>query len=235
LFRCDLGGPDWPTSVLCGILRLKLLPIMVGTLPIIFLIIPTVLSGALMYMGAEVNADGSPKFVWATTVGAVCTTFTAVVQFGSMMVAAYYLEQVSTTRIDEINAILPDEEVDAADEREKHSNDVYSKVTQWRVVPFWAKVILLLSLITMVISCYTVQLFSNLCFVDYGLTSSIEKDLDGDVTNLALPLGRLACLLFLVSCSLLLVFSTWAKRAHEGELNKELLKNNQHSEALIDE
>ena len=40
-----VGGPDWPTSVLCGILDLPILPILVGTLPVIIIIVPTVLSG----------------------------------------------------------------------------------------------------------------------------------------------------------------------------------------------
>jgi hypothetical protein len=31
--------------VLCGILDLKLLPILVGTLPVILIVVPTVLSG----------------------------------------------------------------------------------------------------------------------------------------------------------------------------------------------
>ena len=39
------GGPDWPTSVLCGIMGLDLLPVLLGTLPIITLILPTVLTG----------------------------------------------------------------------------------------------------------------------------------------------------------------------------------------------
>merc|ERR1712238_315662 len=29
-----VGGPDWPTSVLCGIMDLPLLPVLFGTLPL---------------------------------------------------------------------------------------------------------------------------------------------------------------------------------------------------------
>merc|ERR1711871_1744195 len=41
------GGPDWPTSVLTGILRLNLASMLCGSMPIIFLIVPTVAAGAL--------------------------------------------------------------------------------------------------------------------------------------------------------------------------------------------
>lgn len=39
------GGPDWPTSVLCGLLRCSLLQIEIGTFPIILFIAPCVCTG----------------------------------------------------------------------------------------------------------------------------------------------------------------------------------------------
>ena len=39
------GGPDWPTSVLTGILGLSLTQMLVGTMPIFFLIAPCVCAG----------------------------------------------------------------------------------------------------------------------------------------------------------------------------------------------
>ena len=44
-----VAGPDWPTSVLCGILRLNVPAMLLGTLPVILVsIIPQVLVGALL-------------------------------------------------------------------------------------------------------------------------------------------------------------------------------------------
>ncbi len=40
------GGPDWPTSVLCGILRCPISQILIGTAPIFFFVVPTVCTGA---------------------------------------------------------------------------------------------------------------------------------------------------------------------------------------------
>jgi hypothetical protein len=42
------GGPDWPTSVLAGILKLSLMQCLIGTLPCFFLSSATVIAGAMM-------------------------------------------------------------------------------------------------------------------------------------------------------------------------------------------
>ena len=43
-----VGGPDWPTSVTVGILRLPLIPILIGTLPVSLLVVPLSLCGSFM-------------------------------------------------------------------------------------------------------------------------------------------------------------------------------------------
>jgi hypothetical protein len=42
------GGPDWPTSVLTGIMRLRLLDMLVGSVPVVLLVAPCVCAGAFM-------------------------------------------------------------------------------------------------------------------------------------------------------------------------------------------
>lgn len=42
------GGPDWPTSVLTGILKLSVFKMLFGTIPVIFLVFPCVMSGAFV-------------------------------------------------------------------------------------------------------------------------------------------------------------------------------------------
>ena len=48
-----LGGPDWPTSVLTGILRLNVCSMLVGSSPFFFLNTPTVIGGAFQLRTAE--------------------------------------------------------------------------------------------------------------------------------------------------------------------------------------
>jgi hypothetical protein len=48
-----VGGPDWPTAVLCGILGLSQIKILIGTTPVLIPIILCVLSGGSMVKQAE--------------------------------------------------------------------------------------------------------------------------------------------------------------------------------------
>jgi hypothetical protein len=205
-----VGGPDWPTSVLCGIMDLPLLPILVGTLPIVFLITPTLLTGSFTYLASVRTEDGQAEYAWAGTATAVCAAITGLVQFGSMVVAAFFLEQTVADRKDELDAIPIDEEVKKADEKDEAFNEAYEEVTEWDQVPFLARQCLLISLGLMIICCYVVQLFASRCFVEYELTYTIDTHLDGDWKNIVRPLGLVSIIIFLVSIVFLLFFTSWA-------------------------
>merc|ERR1740129_2650112 len=43
-----VGGPDWPTSVTCGILQLNIGQMLLGTVPVIIVLSPCVLAGAFL-------------------------------------------------------------------------------------------------------------------------------------------------------------------------------------------
>jgi len=212
-----IGGPDWPTSVLCGIMNLPLIPILIGTLPIILLILPTLLTGSFLYM-SNLIVDDQQEFPWATTMATVCAAITALVQFGSMIVAAFYLENVISTREDDLKSIPIDQEVEDADEKLIELNKAYEEVTQWHLVPMAAKITLSLSLACMIICCYMVQLFADNCFVEYQLTYTIDKHLDGDWKNIVLRPGAVSLILFAISVVLQQVFTTWANRVARKQI-----------------
>eukprot|EP00574_Skeletonema_japonicum_P004095 CAMPEP_0201726112 /NCGR_PEP_ID=MMETSP0593-20130828/9275_1 /ASSEMBLY_ACC=CAM_ASM_000672 /TAXON_ID=267983 /ORGANISM="Skeletonema japonicum, Strain CCMP2506" /LENGTH=1129 /DNA_ID=CAMNT_0048217581 /DNA_START=41 /DNA_END=3430 /DNA_ORIENTATION=+ len=206
-----IGGPDWPTSVLCGILRLSLPQIILGTIPIVLLILPTCVTGALLYMASLKDESGNPEFSWAGTVSTITASLTALVQFGSMIVAAYYLEQAADKRMDDVAAIEDDAEVKQADDEAAHLNKCYREVTEWEKIPVFPKLLIRSSLACIIIGCYIVQLFSSRCFTEHTLTDSIDDNLQGRVGNLFLPLGWVATGLFSTSIVLLYVFSSWGK------------------------
>merc|ERR1719356_987785 len=116
-------------------MRLYLPQIMLGTLPIVLLIMPTCLSGAFLYMASLETDDGNPEFPWAATISTITLAATAIVQFGSMIIAAYYLERTATNHSDEIEEIRDDIEVKEADDKAKHLRKCYRDVTQWAVLP----------------------------------------------------------------------------------------------------
>ena len=208
-------------------MRLELAQIIIGTTPIIFLIFPTCLTGALMYMSSLETYNGNPVYPWASSVTTVTASLTAMVQFGSMLVAAYYLEQTATQRSEQAKELGDDEEVKAADEKDKYMNKCYRDVTQWNIVPSIWKAVLLLSLGCIITSCYLVQFFSEYCFIPHSLTDSVEDNLGGNVGNMFLPVGWMAVGLFTASIIFLGFFARW------GNKKARQLANSASSDPLV--
>eukprot|EP00591_Stephanopyxis_turris_P006732 CAMPEP_0195513582 /NCGR_PEP_ID=MMETSP0794_2-20130614/5207_1 /TAXON_ID=515487 /ORGANISM="Stephanopyxis turris, Strain CCMP 815" /LENGTH=100 /DNA_ID=CAMNT_0040641631 /DNA_START=51 /DNA_END=350 /DNA_ORIENTATION=- len=99
------------------------------------------LTGSFAYM-ASLKNDGIPEYPWAGTVGTIFAAITAIVQFGSMLVAAYYLERVTNTRQQELEQIPIDKEVKQAEDAMAYSNEIYTDITRWKHVPIFAKMLL---------------------------------------------------------------------------------------------
>lgn len=204
------GGPDWPTSVLCGIMGLPVLPVLIGTIPVAALVVPTVLAGSFTYMSSMHLEDGNPEFPWAGIAATISTAMSAVVLFGFMLLAAYYVEQTMSLKANELSAMPYDKEVKEADDADIAINEAYQEVTQWRELPTAAQILLLISLACMITSCYMIQLFQNDSFAEYQLTYNIKDHLNGDWKNLVKPIGLVAILLFLASMFFLMIFRCWA-------------------------
>eukprot|EP00427_Karlodinium_veneficum_P006539 CAMPEP_0169178254 /NCGR_PEP_ID=MMETSP1015-20121227/66961_1 /TAXON_ID=342587 /ORGANISM="Karlodinium micrum, Strain CCMP2283" /LENGTH=800 /DNA_ID=CAMNT_0009253127 /DNA_START=56 /DNA_END=2458 /DNA_ORIENTATION=+ len=101
-----VGGPDWPTSVLCGILRINLLQCCIGTLPVIFVSTPCVVAGAFMSNPA-LETEDSRRLSGVTTPAptdkegeiwdTLSTTALAgsfLVQLAGMVLALYFIQEV---------------------------------------------------------------------------------------------------------------------------------------------
>ena len=261
-----IGGPDWPTSVLCGefififgscksngskyvltwnkiflgIMGLDLIPILIGTLPVVLLVIPTVLSGTFAYMQGIEEDDGLQKYPWAgkffisksctydfcislkkfillnhflviiDTMAAVSAATAGCVMFYMMFTAASSANDALMNHQDDIDQIPLDEEVMMAELAAERANKVYYEVIQWEKVPLILKASLILSVVLTTLSCYILAIFNSDCFEEYDLLYTIEDNLDGDWTNLIKYRGRFALLMFCFALVLLIVFKWWA-------------------------
>ncbi len=187
------------------------MPVLVGTIPVLALIAPTVLAGSFTYLASLKGDNGEPEYGWASTANTVSLAVAALVLFGFMLSAAYYVELTVRERKDEIDEIPIDEEVKKYDDEQVASVEAYKEATQWHLVPYWAKFILMCALITIISSCYMMQLFYEDAFTAYQLTYTIDEHLDGDWKNLVKPLGTIGLILFVASMVLLILFNCWAK------------------------
>jgi len=221
-----VGGPDWPTSVLCGIMRLSWPQIMLGTLPVFFLIVPTVLAGTFVWMaGLEMCSekdiaeglceylDPSPKYDYASTLSAIFLAGAATVQSGSMVVATIYLEAAMRTRKGELDAIPIDKEVEEADKKNEVTNIIRNEVTQWHLVPFIMKANLVLGASSIMICCYLVSVIGG-CFEVFQLGGgyTFSGTLGGNVFNLFLRNGVIAMSAFVASGLFLLIHMKWTNK-----------------------
>lgn len=205
-----VGGPDWPVSVLCGILNLPLFPILMGTQPVIALVLPSALAGSFAYMGSIVDENGLAKYSWADTMAAVASACIAASIFTFMMLAAGAVKETFDKRRDEIDAIPIDEEVQKADDMAAKKEEAYSEAVAWANVPIWAK-LSLISAVGCMISCFFIlSRFSEQCFAEYDLMYTIDEHLDGQWHNLVLPLGWYALLLTGIATVFLVIFKSWA-------------------------
>lgn len=144
------------------------------------------------------------------TMGAVASAVAAGVMFAFSLSAAGAVKNTLQNDKDLIESIPLDEEVKKADEELEKKNSVYTRVTIWNTIPIGMRLILILALLTMMGCCDLLVFFNAQCFQEYDLMYTIQQNLGGNWTNIVLPLGRVALLLFAISYGLLYTFESWA-------------------------
>lgn len=131
-----VGGPDWPTSVLTGILKQSYIQMILGSTPFIVTIPITVLAG-----GLQLRAKESPSLAAAAGTFLMLATLT---QTGCALMAAIAIDEVSRERKKELDDEELDEEVLKADEVEVVARAKYERVTEWARLPAFIKFLLAL-------------------------------------------------------------------------------------------
>lgn len=200
-----VGGPDWPTSVLTGILRLNVWQMLLGSLPVFFLIVPTVLAGAFLI---RANDGG----VWES-VSSVTLAVAAIVQLGGLIGAGYYISKVAEKHAEELDAMENDKDVEEAEIRERTKLELYLARTDWFVdFPLWMKINLVLGAILSISSCYILGFASSFAFEEFSITDSIDEKLDGNAANLIKnPFGYIVIGVISAVIISVCIFKIWAR------------------------
>lgn len=196
---CLVGGPDWPTSVLTGIMRLSLPQMLLGTLPVFFLIAPSCVAGAMLYKSDTNSLFGSLEVI---SVG-----IAVIVQSGALLGAIHYIAKMAVNQKDELKKMAPDEEVVKLEMHNQCKLRASREINAWQHLSSMTRVLHVIALVLMVFSCYCFQLVGGRCFEEFSITDSINTTLDGDPLNLVTPLGRVPCFAFLFSCCYLVLFT----------------------------
>jgi hypothetical protein len=195
------GGPDWPTSVTTGILRCNLWQMLLGTVPILVLIVPTVMTGAFK------NKENESSLY--RTLSSLFMSGTTVVQSGAMMLAMYYINKTRAEHYEELSK--PDETFDEAVDKLDKLNALKSikrkELTQWNNLSTAMRANLLCG--TIISMLYTFLFFgasatgipglSDPCFKDFNLSDSVSVVLDGNPLNIIMRNGYIGLGMFFVA------------------------------------
>jgi len=213
-----LGGPDWPVAVLCGMLRIPVLPILLFVSPVLFQsIIPSVLAGALMLSPETgMNKRSIEALAEASLVVA------AALQMATSFLAFYHIQDVLEKKYDKLSEKRPEDlvllEMDKASEARERA---FWRELQWDNLSWWVKSLLVCGLLCMEVSLFLLSGLVGNCFKEFSLTSTIENDLGGNVFAIVEPLGWLAILLGCASALTLASFHVWARTVVLGPEDRE--------------
>jgi len=176
-----LGGPDWPTAVVAGILKTSYVQNIIGTLPIVVMILPITISGAFIIKTSEGG-------VWASA-EVVALSVAVFTQMGSMLMAVLAIEATIRSHRDELEAYPLDIEVSQLDDASSRRSRARRYASRWQFLPTWLKVVLIAGTTTETASVYIFQLLGSYCFVEFAITDSIGDTLGGNALNLVKPFG----------------------------------------------
>ena len=202
-----VGGPDWPTSVLTGILRLSLVQMLLASTPFAVTISVTVAAGALM-----LRTDAEMEAIGAATMG-----LAALVQVGCTFLATMTIAAYAKDNKEELSAFPRDEEVYEAEKIEYAFVLSYRRATQWTKLPGPQKVLLTTAAVMMHV---VTVMFANMggsLFAAVEVTTPFGEEhppLYGSFANIATPLGRYPLVFFTASLLIFyIVYKPWAKGA----------------------
>jgi len=149
------GGPDWPVSVLAGVLKLSLFQCELGTCPIIFFIIPCALSGSFYLK------KGSSQ-IW-TTLSSLMVASTLVVTAILWMIVAWALQQQLETNREELSRPL-EQNVDLEWIDYRNSKVADKCGIPWGSLPSSVRVLYILGAATHILVCQSLFWASSYIF-----------------------------------------------------------------------
>jgi len=213
------GGPDWPTSVLTGILRLSLPQMLLGSTPVILNVAFVTAAGAFRLRELE-NKTWSAMSSVALTVASVWTVL-------QMALAAYYIQdswernhaQLSAPRKEHI-------ELDWLDHVARKQQVEKNKLTKWGALPRLVQVAVFGASSLMLFSSFFMIMLQSRCWGNFGVTD--------DVTTLGLDFiksgGWAAIGVFGFGCLLHVLVQVWTGVVTRSEC-KRIAKDLVHTKA----
>jgi len=191
-----VGGPDWPTSVLCGILKLNIPQMLLGTLPVfIASVAPQTLAGSLF------TKTGS---VWAT-VKTIATSLAAAAQAAATLTFTVMTLNLIEKEGEELAKPRPEHQAVAELIRQEQAfGSAYEHVSDWESLGSIQKTVILGSVILQLMCGFIFMcdfVSGGICFRPFNIPNKISDNfandgLNGNVFNIVRAPGGHAALAF---------------------------------------
>jgi hypothetical protein len=200
-----IGGPDWPTSVLCGILKINIPQMLIGTLPIVCLCAPSVLFGAFLVTPIKDENDVEGRAIW-NTLSNLMLGMSALSQMTAVCLALYFMQDKVFKFGEELSQPRPEHaKIIELTESEAAWNECYDDITSWRKLAWPLKILIQFATFCMIVQGMLLSMVDSMCFRPFQVYSRIgaphdQGGLNNDVGSFILPLGRAAMGLFLFGC-----------------------------------
>lgn len=202
------GGPDWPTSVLAGILRLSLVQCTIGTLPVILSLIPLALTGSFYLRRDESEVWARVGNLMFSLTALVSVTFWTGMGWAIQDTFDKYNEQLTAPKVEFVEL----DWLDHCEERIREKCQLTVKdLPRWVAFFHFAGALLMVAV---------AQFFfwrADNCFGNFKVTDDVETlhwwPWKGDPHSAMIKKPGLAGLaLVLVAFLFLLVSRTWRSR-----------------------
>mmetsp|Transcript_98747 Transcript_98747/g.226907 ORF Transcript_98747/g.226907 Transcript_98747/m.226907 type:complete len:1082 (+) Transcript_98747:37-3282(+) len=191
------GAPDWPVSVLCGILRLNVAQCLLGCTPIITFIVPICLTGSFLLKAGRVKDAGEEDPIWdalsslcMSLSGIIGVVLTVIFMFRIQETVEEHYEELSKPRLDFL-------ELDWLDFKKAKIDAVMEEHSGWNSLGPAAKNYLLVGSGCHMVATFFFLYMDTYCFGTFELTSDINTF---DLMEYMKPCGWIACGVFTFGC-----------------------------------
>jgi hypothetical protein len=205
------GGPDWPTSVITGILDLPLCSMLVGSFPVVILILPCCVSaGYLLKAGTDVELAKQ-----YSAISSVSLVLAGVVTGVANILAFYFVQCRMEERQGEaedpswMRDPQEDEIVARAEEDERQAR-IWQHRTRWAVVPWCVRCSMVVGSLLSTASVYGLIIPALKPFEKFSINDRVSDLPDGNVLSVVNRNGWVVLALTLGSCLCLSIFLVWS-------------------------
>lgn len=177
------GGPDWPTVVLCGILRVGIGRTLVGELPNVFVVVPYAYAGACWLEDHLMDISN-------ITVMVMC-----LLQNFSFLIALLLAASEATGyRADMQRSRSEHNDLHQEDNIARDMSRHHKSLTEWHMLSITQRVMLIVAAIAECCGFWAALLLTTMCFRDFSLARRIDDSfedggLEGNIFNVFLPYG----------------------------------------------